>query len=283
MALVSFTGHMIFCPTSGTASTSIGRFLMEHGDFQWVPARSFVLDGVFVDYKHSGLRQLLEYNLIDTGFARDAWSFSLVRNPYSWYVSEYQRHRLWTYLLNDKTSWVHQDPNARARIMAAQGDFLGFCQLIVQQNHPLWVQSVASPWDLFHITATDCSAVFQYEALSSVEVELRHRLGLASGCQLPFVNKTPVSTLLRDNLALFTETAVQLIQDIHRPSFERYGYPVDLQAAAQAVPDIRIPDTLPDDFRAERYLALNPDLAGMGIDPSRHYLDYGQFELRHYK
>lgn len=41
--------------------------------------------------------------------------------------------------------------------------------------------------------------------------------------------------------------------------------------------------TLPNDFDAQRYLELNPDIASAGIDPAVHYIAHGQFEDRLYK
>lgn len=37
---------------------------------------------------------------------------------------------------------------------------------------------------------------------------------------------------------------------------------------------------LPDDFDADSYLALNPDVAAAGIDPRVHFITHGQFEHR---
>jgi hypothetical protein len=37
---------------------------------------------------------------------------------------------------------------------------------------------------------------------------------------------------------------------------------------------------LPADFDAERYLAANPDVAAAGMDPRRHYLEFGYREGR---
>ncbi|MFM0231743.1 TylF/MycF/NovP-related O-methyltransferase [Paraburkholderia sediminicola] len=41
--------------------------------------------------------------------------------------------------------------------------------------------------------------------------------------------------------------------------------------------------TLPDDFNADDYLALNHDVSAAGVDPVEHYLNYGHAEKRAYK
>ncbi len=51
--------------------------------------------------------------------------------------------------------------------------------------------------------------------------------------------------------------------------------PVDSTATIYAM--------LPEDFDAERYLALNPDIAAAGIDPRVHFITHGQFENRRLK
>ena len=40
---------------------------------------------------------------------------------------------------------------------------------------------------------------------------------------------------------------------------------------------------LPDDFEAETYLRLNPDVKAAGVDPVNHYLNHGRREGRAYK
>jgi SAM-dependent methyltransferase len=47
-------------------------------------------------------------------------------------------------------------------------------------------------------------------------------------------------------------------------------------------PKLFIP-VLPDDFSAERYLRVNPDVAESGMDAGAHYLQYGRKERRPYK
>lgn len=42
-------------------------------------------------------------------------------------------------------------------------------------------------------------------------------------------------------------------------------------------------DPLPEDFVAERYLELNPDVATAGADPESHYLIHGRLEGRRFK
>jgi len=41
--------------------------------------------------------------------------------------------------------------------------------------------------------------------------------------------------------------------------------------------------TLPENFSAEEYLKINPDVAASGWDPGEHYLQYGQQEGRAYR
>ncbi|AIP30967.1 macrocin-O-methyltransferase family protein [Paraburkholderia xenovorans LB400] len=41
--------------------------------------------------------------------------------------------------------------------------------------------------------------------------------------------------------------------------------------------------TLPDDFNADDYLSLNPDVRSAGVDPIEHYLKYGYAEKRAYR
>jgi hypothetical protein len=283
MALVSLSKKLIFCPSAGTASTSICQFLLQHTDSQWIPSEAFMWDGRLFDYKHSGLEVLLKFDLLDRDFVRNAWSFSMVRHPFSWYVSEFLRCKLWFSLLADESSWVHHDPKTRSRIIAAQSDFLPFCRLVMQQSRPTELDPDRNSWELFQWTATDCSAVFRYEDMFSIQAEIVRRLGLSPECRFPYINKTPVSTLLHDNIDLFATGAADLIAHTHAPTFELYDYPTELSTAAHAQPIIWVPDTLPADFSAVRYLNLNPDLQQAGVNPAQHYLAYGQFELRKYK
>ena len=39
---------------------------------------------------------------------------------------------------------------------------------------------------------------------------------------------------------------------------------------------------LPDDFRPQEYLSLNPDIRLAGIDPKKHYIEFGRKEGRLY-
>jgi len=43
------------------------------------------------------------------------------------------------------------------------------------------------------------------------------------------------------------------------------------------------PEPLPDDFDADAYLALNPDVKESGADPQHHYITHGRLEGRQYK
>jgi hypothetical protein len=53
-----------------------------------------------------------------------------------------------------------------------------------------------------------------------------------------------------------------------------------MERMKRGLPEI---DSLPADFDAAGYLAANPDVAGSGLDPARHYLTYGYAERRSYR
>jgi hypothetical protein len=280
LALINYEEKTIFLASPGTGSTSISDILLRESGFKWLPSQSFVnAENRYIDYKHSGLTTLVETGFLPRTIVEEFWSFCFVRNPFDWYIAEFFRHLNWSYLLMDPHSWASENPVTRPRIEAAQnGDFESFVRLVMSQSRPPRAGKTGS-WDLFYETTADCKEVFRYESMIEAETIVCNRLRLRQK-SFPYVNKTPVSTRVADHLNLFTADCIHLIQDTHRPTFESYGYPLNLEDAAAARPSHRIPTELPNGFSPIQYLIKHSDVLASGIDPAYHYIRFGQFEGR---
>lgn len=61
------------------------------------------------------------------------------------------------------------------------------------------------------------------------------------------------------------------------------GYDVGSELIKQLIPPCITGATIPADFSVDKYLEFNPDVLLAGIDPTKHYLNFGKLEGRRFK
>ncbi len=92
MAVICDDLKLLFICVPKTGSTSISQLLIDKFNGRWLPS-NHVWDSsgtkIIVDYKHSTLRQLLQYNFLTSEQIQDFKIISFTRNPFDWVVSNY--------------------------------------------------------------------------------------------------------------------------------------------------------------------------------------------------
>lgn len=222
MPVYSESRKYLFVCTPGTGSTSFSAFLLDHVEGKWLPTdHVFLHDGTRLDYKHGTVSQVESANLLSHKEIQNLFKFCFVRNPYSWILSDYLRHRKWKKLLDDRASWVQRDREARQRIqLALEHSLLEYAEIRVK------------PGDMFGRYVEQCDRWFRVEDLRrrpNIWTELGEYLGDIRPTRLRHLNKTSVNTSLKANRDLFSDEVMQVILSRMLPTFERYGYPADVE------------------------------------------------------
>lgn len=224
MPIISDKFNFLYVCTPGTGSTSYSNFFLDYANARWLPQHDiFLPNNEKVDYKHASIQELLDCNLINASELSKYYKFTFTRNPYSWLLSDYKRHKNWIILLDDPNSWIHSDPESVKRVQLAQNeDFYNY------------VKQRVKPGDIFGKYVEGCDEVFRIEDIKTGKAEgPKVKLNTLDWSMLQYANKTVGNTQLKDNEELFATCVINLISERCYETFEKYKYPINFKKACK--------------------------------------------------
>ncbi|MBR8829278.1 MAG: hypothetical protein DSM107014_15505 [Gomphosphaeria aponina SAG 52.96 = DSM 107014] len=217
MPVLNLEYGFLFACNPGTGSTSVSKVLINQLNSQWFPEKSITSCDVVMGFKHVPLRYIKQNNLIDSTTFNKLFKFCFVRNPYTFLVSDYIRHKQWKELLDKPDSWIQNQPQAQERVKIANScsfqEYLEFKNRHRKENTTI---------ELFAHQVECTDKFYKLEEMDEFIRDFYDRFKVQ--LKMVTINKTRKSTKLEDNQELLTKEVCEYINKIYEPSFTRYNY-----------------------------------------------------------
>lgn len=217
MPVLNLEYNFLFACNPGTGSTSVSRVLVEQCNSRYFPEKSLKKNDVVIGWKHGLLKHLRMFDLIDEQTFDDLFKFVFVRNPYTYLLSDYIRHRQWRELIDQKGSWVQNSPSAQERIKMANS--CSFREYLTWKNKN---RKKNQGIDLFSHQVECANKIYQLEKMEEFLSDFHNKFEVK--LEMRKVNRTRKSTSIDDNKDLLTKDVIEYINSTYDPTFVRYNY-----------------------------------------------------------
>ncbi len=217
MPVINLKHNFLFACNPGTGSTAISRALVKQFDSSYFPEDSVKVNDLVIEWKHGLLKHIKMYDLIDDQTFENLFKFVFVRNPYTFLLSDYIRHRQWKELLDREDSWISSSPRAQERVKIANS--CSFQEYLVWKNKN---RRIDEKVDLFTHQVECTNKIYKLENMDDFVIDFENKFGMK--LVISRVNKTKSSTEIEDNNDLLTQSAIDYINKVYEPTFIRYNY-----------------------------------------------------------
>jgi hypothetical protein len=198
MAVYCKEYKLLFIGNTRTASTSLGRALVEHCGGEYLPEARFEVGDEHITPRHATIKQLVDHELLDCDPA-ELYKFVSVRNPFDSLVSQYLKFRY--------------RPNRASTIY--QREAMTFEQFLEHRFEHAYPRSMHKRF----VTGTD--HVIFFEKLQEGVLEVLARVN-APAIQLPVVNKTMEKRAHYS--AYYNVRTREMVEGIFAQDLEQFGY-----------------------------------------------------------
>ena len=217
MVLLVPAAGLVFTAAPGTASTSLLTHVARAPSAVAAPEHDVVVDGVVtVDAKHSPVAVVAAAGLLDPAEVGTMAIITSTRNPFDFWAAEWHRTRTrWRALLEDSGSWVHRQVGMRARIDAA-----------VSMDFGPWLERALgahrAAGTAMHLNAGHISEATQVLRMEHLDEDFARACPtLAALGPIEHLNATAGRPHYRQ---LYDADGRDLVEAVHRPDLERFGY-----------------------------------------------------------
>ena len=225
MAVLCENLRLLFVMAPRTGCTSIGQLLCEEFGGRFVPREPILgSNGMrLVGPKHSTLKQLLEFQILEDTAAKQLYKFTAVRNPFDSLVSLYfKKQSKYQPLLQDPDSWIHTVPG--------YVDDMNFCQahsfeewLIRRYERPyfrFWRKGRSKR--LYRSFVDGADFVMRFENLQDDFRTALRKAGVSDDASIPHVNRTTERN--RDYRSHYSPRARRIVEHAFHEELEDFDY-----------------------------------------------------------
>lgn len=218
MAIISRDHKYLFICAPGTGCSAASKALLDHNAGQWLPSED-ILDSkkrLSVGYKHSTIKELLSHELLSQEELDSLYTFVTVRNPFDTWVSDWFRYKRWVKFVDDPTSWIYRNERAKERCRLANEKELGpYIKYLLEDQRD-------RPQLLNAKYIARVPNIIRHETLQENLDETMKKLGFPEGAPMERINVS----LNRDPdyRTYYDEETRDIIYDVFRPTFDRFGY-----------------------------------------------------------
>lgn len=207
MAVLDQEAGIVVTAAPGTGSTALLAALVEQRDVVQVPDPDLARSAG-IDAKHGTVRQLVAAGLLEDD--PDLRVVTTTRNPFDFYVAEYERTRTrWVQELRKPESWLHHTPGALDRLVDA-----------VTLDFDDWLTAaIGDPDRPRRLNAGHVSEAHVVLRMEALEDDLRDLVGLDLA-----VPATNVTDRDRAYWRHYTVSGRRLVEQSHAEDLERFGY-----------------------------------------------------------
>lgn len=203
----------IFIHVPKTAGTSLEHSIEQaKGLVEGNPKRigkRFTNSGL-ASFRHNSIPALMRLGLVDPGFVDRSFKFSLVRNPYSRFVS------LWRHFQRGHRWLVDVRVEAFAELLAAEQ----LPRVELDYEPGLWFYGPQTTWLFDEGGRAVADYVGRFENLDLAFAEIQSRISVLK--ELPHLNKSVTADEYRKHLS--SHETRQIIERLYRSDLETWSY-----------------------------------------------------------